>query len=67
MMMASMPRIGGFSRGNEKIAEVIIVAPMSEMSAVGHAITLSNPLRVKKIFKIINSLAMLLTAHQQIA
>ncbi len=31
-----------------EIAETIIVAPASEMSAVGHAITLSDPLRVQK-------------------
>ena len=32
-----------------KIATVTIVAPDSERSAVGHAITLSDPLRVKKV------------------
>jgi 5'-nucleotidase len=32
-----------------KIGKVTIVAPDSERSAVGHAITLSDPLRVKKI------------------
>jgi 5'-nucleotidase len=31
--------------------EVYIVAPESEQSAVGHAITLSNPLRVKEIYR----------------
>ena len=31
--------------------EVHIVAPESEMSAVGHAITLNAPLRVQKIYK----------------
>lgn len=30
-------------------AEVIMVAPETEQSAVGHAITLSNPLKVRKI------------------
>lgn len=32
-----------------KIGKVTIVAPDSERSAVGHAITLSDPLRVKKV------------------
>lgn len=32
-----------------KDAEVLIVAPETEQSAVGHAITLSNPLKVRKI------------------
>ncbi len=31
--------------------EVAVVAPESEQSAVGHAISLLNPLRVKKVFK----------------
>ena len=31
--------------------DVDIVAPESEMSAVGHAITLSTPLRVQKVYK----------------
>jgi 5'-nucleotidase len=35
----------------EKIASVIVVAPDTEQSAVGHAITLSDPLRVSKIYK----------------
>ncbi len=34
-----------------KIAEVHVVAPDSEKSAVGHAITLSDPLRVKDFYK----------------
>lgn len=34
-----------------KIAEVHIVAPDVERSAVGHAITLSDPLRVTRIYK----------------
>lgn len=33
------------------IAEVWVVAPEKEQSAVGHAITLSDPLRVKKVKK----------------
>ena len=34
----------------KKIATVTVVAPDSEKSSVGHAITLSNPLQVKKVF-----------------
>ncbi len=33
----------------KEIAEVIVVAPETEQSAVGHAITLSDPLRVKEL------------------
>ena len=32
-----------------KIGDVIVVAPDSEKSAVGHAITISNPIRIKKV------------------
>jgi 5'/3'-nucleotidase len=32
-----------------KLGEVAVVAPDTEQSAVGHAISLSNPLRVKKV------------------
>ena len=32
-----------------KTAQVVVVAPESEQSAVGHAITLSHPLRVKQV------------------
>ncbi|MFH1775992.1 MAG: 5'/3'-nucleotidase SurE [Candidatus Omnitrophota bacterium] len=32
------------------IAEVIVIAPETERSAIGHAITLAWPLRVKKVF-----------------
>ncbi len=35
----------------EKIANVLVVAPDSEKSAVGHAITLSDPLRVSEVEK----------------
>ena len=35
----------------QDIAEVVIVAPNGERSALGHAITLSEPLRVKKVKK----------------
>ncbi|MFH0788269.1 MAG: 5'/3'-nucleotidase SurE [Pseudomonadota bacterium] len=49
---------GIFAKGLEILAKVLkkkypiwIVAPESEQSAVGHALTLTQPLRVKKIFK----------------
>ncbi len=32
-------------------ADIYIVAPLSEMSAMGHAITISDPLKVSEIFK----------------
>lgn len=35
----------------KEIAEVVIVAPDTEQSAIGHAITVSFPLRVKKFYK----------------
>lgn len=35
----------------EKIGDVIVVAPDTERSAVGHAITISDPLRVTKVEK----------------
>lgn len=35
----------------KKIGEVIVVAPLHEQSAVGHAITMKQPLRVTKYFK----------------
>ena len=35
----------------EKIAQVLVVAPDTERSAVGHAITISDPLRVKEVEK----------------
>ena len=31
--------------------DIDIVAPESEMSAVGHAITLSSPLRVREVYR----------------
>ncbi len=33
----------------KEIAEVIVVAPETEQSAVGHAITLFDPLRVQEV------------------
>ena len=32
-----------------KIADVVVVAPETEQSAVGHAITLSNPLKTREV------------------
>jgi|AntAceMinimDraft_8_1070364.scaffolds.fasta_scaffold18487_2 5'-nucleotidase len=43
--------ISALAREIRKIGEVIIVAPDSEQSAVGHAITLTEPLRAKKIYR----------------
>jgi len=34
-----------------EFADVTVVAPETEMSAVGHAITLADPLRVRKVKK----------------
>jgi len=34
-----------------KIADVTVVAPLTEQSAIGHAITMKTPLRVTKCFK----------------
>jgi 5'-nucleotidase len=35
----------------EKIGDVFVVAPETEMSAVGHAITITDPLRVRRVVK----------------
>ena len=43
--------ISALAREVRKIGEVIIVAPDSERSAAGHAITLTEPLRAKKIYR----------------
>jgi len=45
------PGIFAIKLALEKIADVLVVAPDTERSAVGHAITLSDPLRVNKIYK----------------
>jgi 5'-nucleotidase len=45
------PGLAALAAEVSKFAQVFIVAPVSEMSAVGHAITLSAPLRVKKSYK----------------
>jgi 5'-nucleotidase len=49
---------GIYARGLEALVQVLredfevaVVAPESEQSAVGHALTLTQPLRVKKVFK----------------
>lgn len=44
------PGLAALAKEIKKIADVIIVAPATEMSAVGHAITLSDPLRVNEYF-----------------
>jgi 5'-nucleotidase len=45
------PGIAALKNHLGKIANVIVVAPDTERSAVGHAITLSDPLRVSEIEK----------------
>lgn len=43
------PGIHAFRDALTEIGEVVVVAPETEMSAVGHAITLTTPLRVREI------------------
>ncbi|OGC07780.1 5'/3'-nucleotidase SurE [candidate division KSB1 bacterium RBG_16_48_16] len=45
------PGLAALAKAVAKIGEVTIVAPATEMSAVGHAITLSDPLRVANFTK----------------
>jgi 5'-nucleotidase len=45
------PGIEALKNSLDKIADVLVVAPDTERSAVGHAITLSDPLRVSEIKK----------------
>ena len=45
------PGIHALYESIKEIDEVVVVAPETEMSAVGHAITISDPLRVKEIHK----------------
>ncbi|MBN1559185.1 5'/3'-nucleotidase SurE, partial [candidate division KSB1 bacterium] len=45
------PGLAALAAAVAKIAEVVIVAPVTEMSAVGHAITLSDPLKVTEVKK----------------
>jgi 5'-nucleotidase len=45
------PGLFHLKRALEKTAAVLVVAPDTEQSAVGHAITLSDPLRVQQVEK----------------
>jgi 5'-nucleotidase len=45
------PGIFALKKALEKVGDVLVVAPDAERSAVGHAITLSDPLRVSEIKK----------------
>ncbi len=45
------PGIAALAKAISQIADVDIVAPATEMSAVGHAITLTDPLRVSEVRK----------------
>ncbi len=45
------PGINALAKALKEIGEVIVVAPRTEQSAVGHKITMQNPLRVTKYFK----------------
>jgi 5'-nucleotidase len=44
------PGLAALYRELKHLGEVVVVAPESEQSAVGHAITLMTPLRVKEVF-----------------
>jgi 5'-nucleotidase len=45
------PGIFALKKALDSVADVLVVAPDTERSAVGHAITLSDPLRVSEIHK----------------
>ena len=45
------PGISALVKSLQEIAEVIVVAPQHEQSAVGHAITMKIPLRVTPYYK----------------
>jgi 5'-nucleotidase len=45
------PGLAALAEEIKKIAEVIIVAPAREQSAMGHAITMSDPLRAEEYYK----------------
>lgn len=45
------PGLAALAEAVGKIAQIMIVAPATEMSAVGHAITLTDPLRVSEVKK----------------
>lgn len=47
----SSPGIEALVEALKKIGEVTVVAPLTEQSAVGHAITMKYPLRVTEYFK----------------
>jgi len=44
------PGLKAIRKGLLEIGEVVTVAPQSEMSAVGHAITIADPLRVREVY-----------------
>ncbi len=43
------PGLAALVKGMRELGEIVVVAPDREQSSVGHAITLSNPLRMTKI------------------
>jgi 5'-nucleotidase len=45
------PGIAALATALEAIADIVIVAPEKQQSAVGHAITMSDPLRVQKVHR----------------
>jgi 5'-nucleotidase len=45
------PGLAALAEAISKVADITIVAPATEMSAVGHAITLTDPLRVSEVEK----------------
>ncbi len=46
----SAPGLRALYKGLSAVADVVVVAPEIERSAVGHAITIANPLRVREVF-----------------
>ena len=45
------PGIVTLAESLSEFADISIVAPLTEMSAMGHAITISDPLKVTEIFQ----------------
>jgi 5'-nucleotidase len=45
------PGIEALTKELKKVGEVIVVAPRTEQSAVGHSITMKNPLRITEYYK----------------
>ena len=43
------PGLAALYQELKQLGKVVVVAPESEQSAVGHAITLINPLRVREV------------------